>query len=59
MMARQARKVIIVADSSKVGNRAFARICAPADIDVLVTDTGIAAGDVTVLQAAGVDVVTA
>ncbi|HEY0935159.1 MAG TPA: DeoR/GlpR family DNA-binding transcription regulator [Trebonia sp.] len=59
MMARQARKVIIVADSSKVGNRAFARICGPADIDVLVTDTGIAAGDVAVLQAAGVDVVTA
>ena len=59
MMARQARKVIIVADSSKVGARAFARICGPADIDTLVTDTGIAPEDVAVLQAAGVDVVTA
>ena len=29
LMARQARQVIIVADSSKVGRRAFARICAP------------------------------
>jgi DeoR/GlpR family transcriptional regulator of sugar metabolism len=59
LMARQARKVIIVADSSKVGRRAFARICGLADIDVLVTDTGIAAEDMVVLQAAGVDVVTA
>src|SRR6266700_3059755 len=34
LMGRQARKVIIVADSSKVGQRAFARICTPAEIDV-------------------------
>ena len=59
LMARQARKVIIVADSSKVGGRAFARICGLADIDVLVTDTGIAAEDMVVLRAAGVEVVTA
>ena len=59
LMARQARKVIIVADSSKVGRRAFARICGLADIDVLVTDTGIAHDDMVVLQEAGVDVVTA
>ena len=58
LMGRQARKVIIVADSSKVGQRAFARICAPAEIDVLVTDTGIAAEDAARLEAAGVDVVT-
>ena len=38
LMGRQARQVIIVADSSKVGQRAFARICTPAEIDVLVTD---------------------
>ena len=59
LMARQASKVIIVADSSKVGRRAFARICAPAEIDVLVTDTGIAAEDAALLEDAGVDVVTA
>jgi DeoR/GlpR family transcriptional regulator of sugar metabolism len=58
-MARQARKVIIVADSSKVGRRAFARICGLADMDVLVTDTGIAPVDMVVLQEAGVEVVTA
>jgi DeoR family transcriptional regulator of aga operon len=59
LMARQARKVIIVADSSKIGRRAFARICGPAEIDVLVTDTGIAAEDVALLEAGGIDVVTA
>ena len=54
-----ARKVVIVADSSKVGKRAFARICSPAEIDVLVTDTGIAAEDAVLLEDAGVEVVTA
>src|SRR5216683_7475559 len=59
LMSRQARKVIIVADSSKVGQRAFARICTPSEIDVLVTDTGIAAEDAALLEDAGVDIVTA
>jgi DeoR/GlpR family transcriptional regulator of sugar metabolism len=59
LMGRQASKVIIVADSSKVGRRAFARICTASEIDVLVTDTGIAAEDTARLKDAGVDVVTA
>jgi DeoR family transcriptional regulator of aga operon len=59
LMGRQARKLIIVADSSKVGRRAFARICGLADIDVLVTDTQITGDDLVVLKAAGIDVVTA
>jgi DeoR/GlpR family transcriptional regulator of sugar metabolism len=59
LMARQASKVVIVADSSKVGRRAFARICAAAEIDVLVTDTGIADDDKVMLKDAGVDVVIA
>ena len=59
LMSRQARRVIIVADSSKVGRRTFARICGLAEIGVLVTDTGIAPGEATLLEHAGVDVVTA
>ena len=59
LMARQATKVVIAADSSKVGRRAFARICTAGEIDVLVTDTGIAAEDAARLEDAGVDVVTA
>ncbi|MBO0776346.1 MAG: DeoR/GlpR transcriptional regulator [Actinobacteria bacterium] len=57
LMARQAATVVIAADSSKVGRRAFARICTAAQIDVLVTDTGIAVDDAARLEDAGVDVV--
>ncbi|MFI6496030.1 DeoR/GlpR family DNA-binding transcription regulator [Nonomuraea typhae] len=39
LMAAKARQVIIVADGSKLGRRAFARICPLAQIDVLVTDS--------------------
>ena len=42
-----------------MGRRAFARICTAAEIDVLVTDTAIAAGDAARLEEAGVQVVTA
>jgi DeoR family transcriptional regulator of aga operon len=59
LMARQAARVVIAADSSTVGRRAFARICTAREIDVLVTDTGIAAEDAARLEDAGVDVVTA
>ena len=59
LMAQQASKVIVVADSSKVGRRAFARICTAGEVDVLVTDTGIAAQDAARLKDAGVDVLTA
>lgn len=41
IMADRAGQVVIVADSSKLGQRAFARICAPDKIDVLVTDSGV------------------
>jgi len=59
LMARQAARVIVAADSSKVGRRAFARICTTGEIDVLVTDTGIPAEEAARLEDAGVDVVTA
>ncbi len=59
LMARQAAKVVVVADSSKVGRRAFARICTAGEVDSLVTDDGIAAADAARLEAAGVDVVIA
>lgn len=59
LMTQQADRVVVTADSSKVGRRAFARICTAAEIDVLVTDTAIAAEDAARLEDAGVDVVTA
>ncbi len=41
-MARRARQVIVVADSSKVGLASPAVICPVTEIDVLITDEGIA-----------------
>jgi DeoR family transcriptional regulator, aga operon transcriptional repressor len=41
LMASRARQVVVVADSSKVGTQAFARIRATDEIDVLITDTAI------------------
>ncbi len=59
LMASQATLVVVAADSSKVGRRAFARICAAADVDVLVTDAGIAAEEVARFAEAGVRVMIA
>lgn len=57
LLCERARRVVIAADSSKLGVRAFARICAPSSVDVLVTDTGLAAGVAEAFAAAGVEVV--
>jgi DeoR family transcriptional regulator of aga operon len=40
-MARQARQVIVVADSSKMGLVSPAVVCPPKEIDLLITDSGI------------------
>lgn len=40
-MTRRAKKVVIVADSSKVGMTSPAVICPVTDIDILITDDGI------------------
>jgi DeoR family transcriptional regulator, aga operon transcriptional repressor len=59
LMTQRARRVIVVADSSKAGRRAFARICAADEVDVLVTDPGIDADQSARLAEAGVKVVLA
>jgi DeoR family transcriptional regulator, aga operon transcriptional repressor len=59
LMASQAGQVVVAADSSKVGRRAFARICSMAEVDVLVTDAGIEAADAARFAEAGVQVLTA
>lgn len=51
-----ARRTIVVADSSKVPARAFARICGVEDVDVLVIDDGVDPAVVRRLEKAGVDV---
>ncbi|MEV8094242.1 DeoR/GlpR family DNA-binding transcription regulator [Kitasatospora sp. NPDC085879] len=39
LLAERARRVVVAADSSKLGRRAFARICGLDAIDTLVTDS--------------------
>jgi DeoR family transcriptional regulator of aga operon len=59
LMTRRAERVIVAADSSKAGRRAFARICTAEEVDVLVTDPGIGAEQSARLTEAGVRVVLA
>ncbi|HEX2417625.1 MAG TPA: DeoR/GlpR family DNA-binding transcription regulator [Micromonosporaceae bacterium] len=46
LMAARARRVVILADSSKLGRHAFARVCPVERVETLITDTG--AADATV-----------
>jgi DeoR family transcriptional regulator of aga operon len=59
LMTQRAGQVIVAADSSKAGRRAFARICSAAEVDVLVTDAGIGSAESAALAEAGVAVVIA
>jgi DeoR family transcriptional regulator of aga operon len=56
LMVARARRVVILADSSKLGRHAFARICPVERIETLVTDTGAADEVVAPFSAAGVKV---
>jgi DeoR family transcriptional regulator of aga operon len=56
-MVRQAKQVIVVADSSKIGMVSPALICPPGDIDVLVTDTGIPHDALERFKVHGVEVI--
>jgi DeoR family transcriptional regulator of aga operon len=56
-MTRQARQVIVVADSSKVGRISPAVICPASNIDLLITDNGISEEAASAFAAAGVKIV--
>jgi len=58
-IASVARRVVVVADQTKVGRSTFARICALEDIDVLVTDADLPARMAARFEKANVDVVVA
>ncbi|MFI1716939.1 DeoR/GlpR family DNA-binding transcription regulator [Streptomyces litmocidini] len=58
LFAERASRVVVVTDSSKMGRRAFARICGLDRIDTLVTDTGITPETMAQLVEAGVKVLT-
>jgi DeoR family transcriptional regulator of aga operon len=56
VMIEHARRVVVVADSSKIGKIAFARICYAAAIDELISDTAADGTAVKALSDAGVRV---
>ncbi|MDD9375917.1 DeoR/GlpR family DNA-binding transcription regulator [Streptomyces sp. ZAF1911] len=58
LFAERARKVILATDSTKMGKRAFARICGLDRIDVIVTDSGIAPDVASSLADSGIEVIT-
>jgi DeoR family transcriptional regulator, fructose operon transcriptional repressor len=58
-MIAAARRVVLLADHTKVGAKNFARFGDLEDIDVLVTDSGLDAAEMARLEAAGLEVVRA
>ncbi|MFF3286995.1 DeoR/GlpR family DNA-binding transcription regulator [Streptomyces sp. NPDC003023] len=56
LFAERARRVVVVTDSSKMGRRAFARICGLDRIDVLVTDSALPSDMAAQLAEAGIKV---
>ena len=58
-MATRAEQVMIVADSSKLGQRAFARVAAIEEIDVVVTDRDADQESLAAFTERGIRVVTA
>lgn len=59
LMVSRSREVAIVADSSKLGKHAFARICAIERVGVLVTDGGADPASVEAFERVGVRVIIA
>lgn len=59
LMAGRARKVFVVADGSKVGQAAFARIARIQDIDILITDPTAPVSAVRDIESAGCRVIQA
>ena len=56
---RQAKRTIVIADSSKIGKVTFARICGPDAIDTLVTDSGIDPATRKAAESAHIEVIVA
>jgi DeoR family transcriptional regulator, aga operon transcriptional repressor len=59
LMVGRARRVVIIADSSKLGGHAFARICPIDRVDTLITDSGATPDVVSAFEQAGVRVICA
>ncbi|MEV6739424.1 DeoR/GlpR family DNA-binding transcription regulator [Streptomyces sp. NPDC051104] len=56
---RAARRVVLLADSSKHGQEHFARFGNIGDVDLLITDSGLSPEDATAIERGGTEVVRA
>jgi DeoR family transcriptional regulator of aga operon len=56
LLASRARRTIVIADSSKLGKHAFARVCPAEKVDTLVTDADATDEDVARFIATGIEV---
>ncbi|MEW2625194.1 DeoR/GlpR family DNA-binding transcription regulator [Streptomyces sp. NPDC048106] len=56
LLCERAERVVVAADSSKLGRRAFARICPARLVDTLVTDTAVDRDTVNRFEEAGIRV---
>ncbi|MET9065224.1 DeoR/GlpR family DNA-binding transcription regulator [Streptosporangium sandarakinum] len=59
LLIGRAARVVVVADASKIGRRAFARICPIGAVDVLVTDESLPGEAAARFAEAGVEVIRA
>lgn len=59
LMVARAKRVVIIADSSKLGKHAFARICPIERVETLVTDSNAEPATVAAFREAGVHVICA
>jgi DeoR family ulaG and ulaABCDEF operon transcriptional repressor len=58
-LKKRADRLVVLADSSKIGARSNMIVCPLTDVDVLITDRGITASDRAVFEASGVEVIIA
>lgn len=58
-MVAQAGRRIVIADSSKAGERCFVTFASLEEVDVLVTDAGLSEANVRLIEQAGIEVVRA
>jgi DeoR family transcriptional regulator, aga operon transcriptional repressor len=59
LMVTRSKRVVVIADSSKLGGHAFARICPISKVETLVTDSGAPEPVIAAFREAGVQVVCA
>lgn len=58
-MAARARRVVALADSSKLGRYGFTTIVPLSQVDVLITDSAASADQIATIKAAGIEVIVA